>query len=540
VRHQASKLGRALARPFRRHATPAAGTALLAELFGDSCRARVTAQPQLLEALARGIAPLGEHGAMFELVSGINRDVATGIADSVRRALAGGQFGGLFDALSAVAAHQFVLLPYYFALSHQNRERNDLARITGHGGRRPPEELRVGVFTDTFDEVNGVVRFVRDMAAQARRLGRQYVVHTCTDAPSFPAAYRRNFAPLVSCAMPMYPQLKLALPPLLEILEWADRQQFDAIHLDTPGPMGLCGWLVAKMLRVPVLATYHTDLPEYVRTLSGGDYRLTSAAAGYVRWFYGQAAAVFSRGREYQKKLGALGVEASRLRLAPPCVDDDKFNPRHRDVNLWSQYGVREPHRLLFCGRVSREKNLAFLAETFRQLCRRRSDVALVIAGDGPYLPELRKALKDVPAYFLGFQGDAALAPLYASSELLVFPSRTDTLGQVVLEAQASGLPVLVSTEGGPREVVDDHLTGRILPAADVGIDVPKWLEAIEQLLDDEALRQRLGRTAATRVARYTAAAAFEAFWDEIVAAARGTASDRGVASTRDEAFLNA
>jgi glycosyltransferase involved in cell wall biosynthesis len=523
MRHGAAKVGRALVRPFRRNQAAASGTALLAELFGDSCRMRVAERPQLRAAIARGHAPLGEHTAMFDLVASINRDVAAGTVESVQRALASGNFASLFDALSTVAAHQFVLLPYYFSMFHQNRERNDLSRITGHGGRRGPQDLRVGVFTDTFDETNTAARFVRAMGSQAQGLGRQLIVHTCTDAPTFTAtAYRKNFAPMLSRAMPMDGQLKLVLPPLLEILEWVDRQQFDAIHVDTPGPMGLCGWMVSRMLRVPLIATYHTDFPESVHTLSGGDYRLSSAATGYVRWFYGQATAVLARSKHYQKKLGDLGIDGSRLRLAHPCVDDELFNMRHKDVNLWVQKGVREPHRLLFCGRVSQEKNLPFLAQVFRQLCRRRQDTALVIAGDGPHLAALRESLKGLPAYFLGAPDDESLAALYASGDLFVYPSRTETLGQVVLEAMASGLPALVSDCGGPQEIVDDQLTGRVLPTSSANAHVPIWVDAIDQLLNDHPMRLRLGRTASARMARYTAAATFSAFWDEHARAALG------------------
>ena len=521
IKKKVGNLGRAISKPFRRRPVPKTGLALLCELFANSCRSRISEHPQLTDAMRQGVAPLGEHQAMFDFVSNINRDLAGGIYSSVEDALKDGRIAGIFDALSSVAAHQFVLLPYYFALSHQNREKNDLARITGHGRRKTSETLRVGVFTDTFDDVNGVVRFIRDMGHQATRKDRKLIVHTCSETTTFDAPYRKNFKPLVSRDMPMYPQLKIVIPPLVDIMEWADRQQFDAIHVDTPGPMGLCGWLVAKMLRVPLLGTYHTDFPEYIRTLSGGDFRLTAATTGYIGWFYSQMAAVLSRSRQYHTKLRALGVDESKFAMAHPCVDDEKFNPRHRDVNLWERYKVRESHRLFFCGRISEEKNLPFLAEIFKALCKRRSDVALVLAGEGPYTAKLKEKLAGLPVYFVGVQNDTGLAPLYASSDLFIFPSRTDTLGQVIMEAQASGLPVLVSDEGGPKEVVDDSLTGCVLPVADTATALPLWVNAIDGLLNDEPRRQRLSRTAATRMARYTAEATFDTFWDEHLKAAQ-------------------
>jgi glycosyltransferase involved in cell wall biosynthesis len=198
-------------------------------------------------------------------------------------------------------------------------------------------------------------------------------------------------------------------------------------------------------------------------------------------------------------------------------VDAQVFNPRHRDESLWQKLGVTQPHRLLYCGRVSVEKNLPLLVEAFKLLCARRRDAALIVAGDGPYLAVMKEALAGYPAYFLGCQGDAQLGPLYASSDLLVFPSRTDTLGQVVMEAQASGLSALVSNEGGPSEIVQDQVTGLVLPARSPAV----WCDAMDQLLDDQPRRQRMARIAPQRMGRFSLDKTFAAFWAAHAAAAR-------------------
>ena len=156
-------------------------------------------------------------------------------------------------------------------------------------------------------------------------------------------------------------------------MEWADRQQFDAIHVHTPGPMGLCGWLVAKMLRVPLLGTYHTDFPAYVENLTG-DHRVANGTRGYIEWFYRRLAAVFSRSRAYELSLRELGVSGDVIETLSPGVDADKFSPSRRNDALWRHRGIKEPHRLLYCGRVSVEKNLDLLAATFEQLCGGRHD----------------------------------------------------------------------------------------------------------------------------------------------------------------------
>ena len=195
-----------------------------------------------------------------------------------------------------------------------------------------------------------------------------------------------------------------------------------------------------------------------------------------------------------------------------------------RDIGLWERLGVREPLRVLYCGRVSVEKNLAVLAEAYKAVCAGRRDVALVVAGDGPYLGEMRAGLAGLPAYFLGYQDDRQLPGLYASADLLAFPSRTDTLGQVVMEAQACGLPALVAHEGGPKEVVADGSTGLVLP----GGDAKRWAEAMVELLDDPPRRQRMGRAASVRAERFSISRSFEAFWAAHAAAVAGpqTAED--------------
>jgi glycosyltransferase involved in cell wall biosynthesis len=508
------RLGRRLAAPFRK-TPPPGGTAMLRRLFFDSVRRRIAEHPNLRRALDGGLPPLGEHDEMFRFVQDVNRDVTAGVAAAIGQSVADASFTGLFDAIASILAQQFILLPYYFSVFHQNREKRLLRVITGQRRSMDAAPVKVGLFTDTLDETNGVTRFLRDMSVQAARAGCALTVHTCVEAPRHDLPNRKNFSPMLSREMPYYPGLPLNLPPVLEILEWADRQQFDAIHVSTPGPMGVCGWLVAQMLRVPLVGTYHTDFPAYIEQYTR-DHRAVHAAGLYMGWLYGQMATVFTRSRGYVHALRGLGIADGKLQTLLPGVDTEKFHPRRRDDALWAARGVAQSRRLLYCGRISAEKNLPLLVTAFRQLCALRHDVALVLAGEGPYLPELRQDLAGLPAYFLGTLDDDALAAVYASADLLVFPSRTDTLGQVVMEAQASGLPALVSNEGGPMETVEDGQTGLVLPATNPAV----WAQAMYDLLNDEARRARMAAAAPARMARHSLAKTFDAFWAAHVAAA--------------------
>jgi glycosyltransferase involved in cell wall biosynthesis len=502
-KHKLKKLTQRVVKPAGQSPLqPTGGTGHLKKLFLNSVLHQIKNQPELRAALESGLPPLGDHERMFSFVNDINRDVTEGLAAAIEASIDEASFTNLFDTIGAICAQQFVLLPYYFAVFHQNKERHLLREIT-RSQPKEPRNVRIGLFTDTFDEINGVARFIGDMSRQAEHAGNQLIVHTCTRRPGIQIPglpLRKNFEPLLSRDLPFYSDLKLNLPPLLEILEWADRQQFDAIHVSTPGPMGLCGWLVSKMLRVPMLATYHTDFPAYVDSLAR-DHRITNGTTAYMKWFYGQAAAVFARSNAYLFNLRDLNVTEEKLRLIPAGVDVEKF-----------QSAIREPRRtsrLLYCGRVSVEKNLPFLVDVFSALSRKRPEIKLVVAGDGPYLAEMKNQLRGLPVEFRGFQNDRQLAALYANSDLLIFPSRSDTLGQVVMEAQACGLPAIVSNEGGPKETVEHNLSGLVLSTHDIAT----WCSAIEELLDDEPRRLRMSRAATTRMSKCSLNHTFESFW---------------------------
>jgi glycosyltransferase involved in cell wall biosynthesis len=229
-----------------------------------------------------------------------------------------------------------------------------------------------------------------------------------------------------------------------------------------------------------------------------------------MQWFYQHCSKTLARSRDYRSSLTSWGISSDRLAVIPPSVDSQRFSASHAKAGLAS-LGIKEQFSLLYAGRLSIEKNLSFLANLFKRLCARRRDISLVLVGDGPYRRTLQDDLRELPAYFPGPQNDEILANLYASADLFLFPSTTDTLGQVVMEAQSCGLPVLVSNQGGPKEIVDDGLTGLVLPSN----DQDAWLTAIESLLADSDRRHRMSRAASQRMARHTQARTFEAFWSE-------------------------
>lgn len=379
--------------------------------------------------------------------------------------------------------------------------------------------MRVVLFTDTLGDVNGVSRFIRNAGDRAAATGRRLTVVTSTrlvipDAPHFV-----NFPPRAAGRMPRYEHLELAWPPRGRMLREIAALRPDAVHVSTPGPVGLAGRGLAKKLGAPLLGTYHTDFPAYLEHLFE-DAVMGEITSAVMRWFYAPFDRLFSRSEEYMTRMQAAGLDRARMVKLHPGMDTEAFHPRFRDETIWTKVGTGAGPpsrvRIISCGRVSVEKNLPMLARAWTaaddELQRRSIDAELVVVGDGPYLGRMREELAGRRASFAGFRFGADLASIYASGDLFVFPSVTDTLGQVVMEAQASGLPVLVSDRGGPRSMIvpdGPDQTGRVLP----GDDANAWARAIVELAADQPRRRRMGAAAHRHMQRYSFAASFEDFW---------------------------
>jgi glycosyltransferase involved in cell wall biosynthesis len=168
------------------------------------------------------------------------------------------------------------------------------------------------------------------------------------------------------------------------------------------------------------------------------------------------------------KQLVEKGIPESKICLYPRGIDIQRFHPDKRNDFWKGNYKLSDQGlKLLYVGRISREKNLGMLVEAFKKIEIRASDARLILVGDGPYRKEMENKLNGSRVLFTGELTGERLAWAYASSDLFVFPSATDTFGNVVLEAQASGIPVIVTDKGGPRENIIEEQTGFIVPAND-------------------------------------------------------------------------
>ncbi len=382
--------------------------------------------------------------------------------------------------------------------------------------RRSPPALRprVVLFTDTLGDVNGVARFVNDLADMAAESGRPLDVITSTRFPVRSRPNLHNFGPWLAAKLPGYANLEFVLPPVRSMIRAAGRLRPDLIHISTPGPVGLVGMLSARLLGVPVVGVYHTDFPAYVDRLFDDD-ALTWLARRVVRGFYTPFRTILTRSRGYLDEASKLGIDPARCVALKPGARIERFGPGYRDRSIWPALGVGEEGvKVLSVGRVSVEKNLPLLVDIWRRtnetLRREGLRAQLVVVGDGPYRAQMENALAGTSAHFLGFRSGVELSRIYASSDLFVFPSTTDTLGQVVLESQASGLPTLVSDVGGPQELVHHGETGFVLRAD----SIPDWCGHILALARNPQKRRTMGAAAHAFIQSFSLRESLDHWWD--------------------------
>jgi glycosyltransferase involved in cell wall biosynthesis len=275
-------------------------------------------------------------------------------------------------------------------------------------------------------------------------------------------------------------------------MDFIEREGFTRIHVSTPGTVGLLGLLIARLMDIPVAGTYHTDIPQYVRSLTNDEF-LEQVAWSYMTWFYSQMEEVMVPSVGTREQLLARGLSAERMKPLPRWVDTDTYSPAMRNQGFWNGRGIGAGRMvLLYVGRVSREKGLELLVEAFRELVDAGTGVALAVIGDGPYRDEMEQTLNGYPVAFTGYLAGDELRMGYASADLFVFPSATDTFGNVVLEAQASGLPVVVSDEGGPRELMIEGETGAVFRAG----NKDDLVRAIRGFCDDRQATAVMGQDA--------------------------------------------
>jgi len=402
-----------------------------------------------------------------------------------------------------------VLSPYLYAFRSPPRERLREAAMELRGALpRELRNVRRAWFTDTLDDVNGVSTTIQRMSAALLADGKGVEVMVSRKEVSVPGIPLKNFPPIGEFELPEYELQKLSFPPLLQIIDHLRTGNFTEVIISTPGPVGLAALAAAKVLGLPTAGIYHTDFPEYVRILTE-DGLMESLTWNYMHWFHAQLDTIYVNSEHYRQCWIDRGIPAEKLRILPRGLDTGLFHPSKKDTSFWTSRGLRSGEiGALYVGRVSREKNLDLFAAACRRLINAGVPVRPLIVGDGPYAPMMKELLPE--GIHTGSLHREELAAAFASADFFVFPSTTDTFGNVVIEAQASGLPVIVSDVGGPKDLVEHDGDGLITK----GLDLDDLTQAIKRLAGDAELRRKMGEASRARVAERDWNRAARLFWE--------------------------
>ncbi|MDW8214396.1 MAG: glycosyltransferase family 1 protein [Roseiflexaceae bacterium] len=311
--------------------------------------------------------------------------------------------------------------------------------------------MRIALITETFlPNVNGIVTTLCRLLEHLHNEGHEALLFAPQGAPASYAG--AQVIPLRGVPFPLYPDIRFT-PPQPGIVPALRKFRPDLIHLAGLMVLGPAARFAARQLRIPAIATYHTNLPAY--SVHYGLGALRQAAYSYLRWIHNACALTLCPSSAILADLRERGFR--RLRLWGRGVDTVRFHPAHRRDDWRAAVGARADERvLLYVGRLAAEKRLDLLAEALRDM----EGIRLVLVGDGPARPQLERRFAGMPVTFTGFLNGHDLAVAYASSDVFVFPSDTETFGQVVQEAMASGLPVVAARAGGVIDLVRDEETG--------------------------------------------------------------------------------
>lgn len=354
--------------------------------------------------------------------------------------------------------------------------------------------MKICFVTDTFCDVNGVSRFLQDMVQIASKRGDLLYLITSTSKTQCRNLHNViNIKPLFARPMPYYKELDLVFPSYKKISRKLDEISPDCIHISTPGFVGLCGWYYAKKKGIPIAGTYHTDFPAYVE--KNTKIRLFGwITQRYMRFFYKDFSLMFARSDAYLQTLeNKIATKSTELKALKPGTDTLKFLPTFKHDNFKNKHNIDQNHKLfLYVGRITKEKNIEWILDLFSQNLYDKK-ATLLLAGAGN-IKQYQKSYKSESIRFLGNRRGDELHELYANADCFIFPSITDTLGQVVLEALSSAVPVIVSNIGGPKEIVSKA-------AQEVGFILEHdnkelWIARVDDIIHDRVDLEKLGKNA--------------------------------------------
>lgn len=346
--------------------------------------------------------------------------------------------------------------------------------------------MRIAYFTDTYlPQINGVSNtleklgsYLKDQEIKHMFFAPQYSEESSNSGKSPEIRFK-------SVSLPFYPECRLSLPHYSNLSRIADEFKPDIIHLTDPLGIGLTGLKYARDKGIPIVSSFHTNFDVYLKYYNL-EY-LEGVVWGLFKWFHGFSEINFCPSQDTLEVLQSKGLK--NLKIWSRGIDTGNFNPNLRSMRI--RYSLKAEDKLIFLyvGRLAAEKDLDILLESINIVNSSHAEkVQFVFVGDGPYANQLKdRSYENV--VFTGYLKGMDLSAMYASSDVFAFPSSTETFGNVVLEAMASGLPVIAVNSGGVKDNVFHEYNGLMCRPRDTS----SFAQSIIRLIEDKQLIQTLG-----------------------------------------------
>ncbi|HVI42725.1 MAG TPA: glycosyltransferase family 1 protein [Anaerovoracaceae bacterium] len=342
--------------------------------------------------------------------------------------------------------------------------------------------MKIAIFTDTFyPQINGVTNTLGKITNYFEKANIEYKIF----APRYDDDTDLSTERFYSLKFFLYPDCRIALPNVFRVSQTLSNFKPDLIHLMTEFNMGLTGLYYGKKYNIPTVSNYSTNFSQYTDY-----YKLDFLKQGiwdYLKWFHNQNSITLCPSHEAQKLLKQHDI--GNTGIFSRGIDMQKFHPAYRNDSLRRKLGVEKKIAFLYVGRVSFEKDLDILCESYKKVKENYGDnIGLIITGDGPYLEKCKNAFP-ADTIFTGFKKDTELSGIYASADIFICPSSTETFGNVALEAMASGLPVIGADAGGLKEIITHRRNGLKFKTRETSELVNCMIELIENTSLRESLK---------------------------------------------------
>jgi glycosyltransferase involved in cell wall biosynthesis len=347
--------------------------------------------------------------------------------------------------------------------------------------------LKIAIFSDTFyPDINGVAQTLKKFTNYLE--GRRISYKVFAPNPVKNEYVSDHIHRLKSLSFFLYPECRLAFPNFMQVKSEIEQFSPDLIHVATPFTVGLCGLYFAKKYNIPIVGSYHTDFNDYLHFY---DLEfLSNPLWKYMKWFHSPFKKLFVPSIDTLEKLKNRGFE--NLEIFPRGVDCQLYHPNYQKEVILNRYGISKRFLLTYVGRLAPEKDLKTLMKIANSLPpEMNKQIHWLIAGDGPLLEELQMAALPNMT-FTGYLQGVGLAEVYSATDLFIFPSPTETFGNVVLEALASGTPVIGANAGGVKHIISNGVTGHLCEQGNAG----DFVNRIVQLLGNDNYRVQLALNA--------------------------------------------